>query len=192
MSREVPAIETRRRRRPWWRSLPGLRTGSSDRGEIDAEDELLSALLRREDSVLKDETLKQQAGELDRQRRELLAELDVVIGRLSGESQNLSSRIEVLSVAKGKVAELPDKLAWDDGGALGLARRTVESGRLEIAKIAKQHDASARGDNGSGLASLGFVGLTSVGLGLLWPVILAVLVVGVGIGWVLVWLFRIG
>lgn len=164
--------------------------------------ESLQSTLAKEDRTKRGKLVTSEVKEAQRRRDELLSELDGTIADLQNKHQWLDQRITRLREVREHLSYLPqlsDDKSTDVSARveqLREAKQQLHEAHIELVKTARQEYTYGRQEEESvfsGLAnrSITLRELTRIGLGLTWPLITALVLVGILISVVLIRLFNI-
>jgi hypothetical protein len=135
-------------------------------------------VLRREDETLRSGLREQAQEEFRRRQREVREQLTRAIQTLEHEQSLAQARLELLQHLEAELATLQADAARPlTGDEFRAARRAVDQAYLELLKLEREEleEAPARDHARLEVASLTFAQLTRLGLGLTWPLVLALL-----------------
>lgn len=141
-------------------------------------------LLHKEQQRLRDETLRQELGELRRQRRELLARVDGVLDGLTRQQEALSAQSVDLHKMRTTLEAAPVELASRDVTSFRELRKSVETARILLARLGHA-GADGTGDSGAGLEGASARALLRAGLLLGLPITAGLLAAALIVAWVL-------
>jgi hypothetical protein len=147
--------------------------------------------LRVEDETARGVVLRQEVAELNRLRREVQTELDRALATLTRQRDQAARQVTELSqVCEGLgavPAALPDGVT---SAEFRQARHVIQGVRMELLKH-QRATTSAEGRPPPAFYSLSFGQLTRLGLGLTWPLLVMLLLVGLMIAFGVVLAFRV-
>jgi hypothetical protein len=138
----------------------------------------LQHVLRREDEELRSGLREKELEEFRRRQREVGEQLTRAIQTLEHEQSLTQARLELLQRLEGELAGLEADAAKPlAGDQFRAARRAVDQAYLELLKLERDEleETPAHDHARFEIASLTFAQLTRIGLGLTWPLILALL-----------------
>lgn len=158
-------------------------------GDTAPQKTALDALLRAEEQRTRNEALAHDLAEAERRRDELVERLDETIADLEKETAALGEQMASLRQRREALAALRLDLdaSGRDLGALRSAKQQLHHTHIELVKLSRQRDRQPLGQ--AMFPSLSLGQLARVGLGLTWPVILALLASAAGIIAALIWVF---
>ena len=157
---------------------PPLATATATAGTVPAQSQDLQHVLRREDEELRSGLREKELEEFRRRQREVREQLTRAIQTLEHEQSLAQARLELLQRLESELAGLQsdaDRPRTSD--EFRSARRAVDQAYLELLKLERDEleETPARDHARVDIASLTFAQLTRIGLGLTWPVIIALL-----------------
>ncbi len=129
-------------------------------------------LVQTEENGVMQASIEDEAAELQKRHSEVMHELRDALAILQSDSARVSAQLELFKRQKDVLAAL--ELGGHDLALLRVAKREIQTTHIELVKFERERTARQQPAQES-LAHLSFRQLTRVGLGLTWPVILALL-----------------
>ncbi len=182
-------------------ALPDSASASSDQpGQLDSQAEAagqakagLQTILAREAGATRETSTRREIRELQKRRLELIQRLQELRAEIEQEREALEAKSHFFRAQQEELRKFPDEI---EARALRSLRQALNNAHIETLKFERQGQGTAgtsaeKGRAGESLASLSFLQLTRIGAALLWPLLLTLLLVGLGIAASLYLLFNI-
>lgn len=165
----------------------------SDQSERKAEKghNRLENIIQRESSLIRKTTARKEIIELQKQRRETIRKLHELRTSIEQERESLEAKSHFFSTLMKELQEIPEEI---EETSLRDLRQAVNNAHMETLKFERRKndsriDSAVKNQANNDWQNISFSQLTRIGLGLLWPLAIALLLTGAGIGTVVYIIF---